>query len=244
RTPWSAVSVRRRVPRRGGRCRLAGKRPKSPRSRNLPTPAKRFRATPLPIDLRQTSHPPSRVLGVSERVHARSSDVQCGHRVAFRGTAEMQYGHSFVVGEAAGSGFLVKRLTWRIKRKMAKATMRKSMTVLRNSPTFKVGAPAALAAANEAYDSPFSARKRLEKSTLPSARPSGGIMMSATKDETIFPNAAPMMMPTAMSRTLPRMAKSRNSFSMVDLPPPSVGLYDVSGENPIGVRRSSVGFLQ
>ena len=36
-------------------------------------------------------------------------------------------------------------------------------------------------------------------------------MMSATKDETILPNAAPMMMPTAMSTTFPRMANSRNS---------------------------------
>jgi hypothetical protein len=33
--------------------------------------------------------------------------------------------------------------------------------------------------------------------------PKGGINTSATSDPTIFPNAAPMMMPTAMSTMLP-----------------------------------------
>src|SRR5271154_3387405 len=42
----------------------------------------------------------------------------------------------------------------------------------------------------------------------------GGIMISSTSDETIFPNAAPITTPTARSITLPRIANSLNSFSI------------------------------
>src|SRR2546426_11564937 len=52
-----------------------------------------------------------------------------------------------------------------------------------------------------------------EKSTWPSSRPTGGMITSSTTDATIFPKAAPMMTPTAISMTLPRMANSLNSFS-------------------------------
>src|SRR5438094_9800592 len=54
----------------------------------------------------------------------------------------------------------------------------------------------------------------LEKSTLPSKSPMGGIKMSLTSEVTIFPKAAPRMIPMAMSITFPRMANSLNSFSM------------------------------
>ena len=47
-------------------------------------------------------------------------------------------------------------------------------------------------------------------------------MMSSTSDETIAPNAAPMMMPIARSTTLPFSANSLNSFSMA-APPFSAG---------------------
>src|SRR5262249_14929228 len=60
-------------------------------------------------------------------------------------------------------------------------------------------------------------RNKFEKSTRPSNLPSGGIRMSSTADDTIFPNAAPIMIPTAMSITLPRIANSLNSFSMLHL---------------------------
>lgn len=40
----------------------------------------------------------------------------------------------------------------------------------------------------------------------------GGMITSFTRDVTIVLNAAPMMIPTAMSTTLPRMANSLNSF--------------------------------
>src|SRR5687767_3399876 len=39
--------------------------------------------------------------------------------------------------------------------------------------------------------------------------------MSLTSELTILPNAAPIMMPTAMSTTLPLTANSRNSFAML-----------------------------
>src|ERR1700730_200008 len=45
-----------------------------------------------------------------------------------------------------------------------------------------------------------------------------GMMMSATKDVTIEPNAAPMMTPTARSTTLPRIANFLNSPSIITLP--------------------------
>ena len=41
-----------------------------------------------------------------------------------------------------------------------------------------------------------------------------GITTSLTSESTILPNAAPMMMPTARSITLPLTANSRNSFNM------------------------------
>ena len=40
----------------------------------------------------------------------------------------------------------------------------------------------------------------------------GGMTTSPTSEETILPNAAPMMIPTAMSTTLPFMANSLNSL--------------------------------
>src|SRR4029077_163757 len=61
-------------------------------------------------------------------------------------------------------------------------------------------------------------RNKLENSTFPSNRPIGGMRISPTNDVMIFPNAAPMIMPTAISRTLPRIANSLNSFNIAALP--------------------------
>src|SRR5438552_1984233 len=47
--------------------------------------------------------------------------------------------------------------------------------------------------------------------------PKGGMTMSLTNEVTILPKAAPMMTPIAKSTTLPRMANSRNSLSIVSL---------------------------
>src|SRR5262245_44105892 len=128
--------------------------------------------------------------------------------------AERQKGQSLVVGAAgAGAGFL-SRLTCLTRRNTANATRTKSRTVLMNTPTLSFGAFSGSA--------PPTARltTRYEKSTFPRSRPSGGIRTSFTADVTIFPNAPPMMIPIAMSRTLPRMANSLNSFSMLTAHPP------------------------
>src|SRR5690349_14004545 len=58
--------------------------------------------------------------------------------------------------------------------------------------------------------------KKFEKSTLPMRTPMGGIRTSLTNEVTIFPNAPPMMIPTARSSTFPRIANVLNSFNMVD----------------------------
>ena len=85
----------------------------------------------------------------------------------------------------------------------------------------------------------LSSRNRSEKSTLPRARPIGGMMTSSTSDFTMVPKAPPMMMPTARSTTLPRIANSLNSLSIAaclrswdgtELPP------DISGECPAARR--------
>ena len=46
----------------------------------------------------------------------------------------------------------------------------------------------------------------------------GGMSTSLTSDEMILPNAPPMITPIAISKTLPFMANSLNSFS---ISPPS-----------------------
>src|SRR5687768_659861 len=47
--------------------------------------------------------------------------------------------------------------------------------------------------------------------------PMTGMMMSATSDDTIAPNATPMMTPTARSTTLPRSANFLKSSSIAPL---------------------------
>src|SRR5438132_2402324 len=52
------------------------------------------------------------------------------------------------------------------------------------------------------------------KSTLPSARPRGGMTMSFTSEVTMAPKAAPIITAMARSSTLPRMTNSLNSLSI------------------------------
>src|SRR5690349_22628383 len=77
---------------------------------------------------------------------------------------------------------------------------------------------------------------RSEKSMPPTSNPSGGMTTSATADDTILPNAAPMMMPTAMSTTLPRTANALNSWIIFMRLPPSVE------EAPILTNTSHIAF--
>src|SRR5712671_4631841 len=75
-------------------------------------------------------------------------------------------------------------------------------------------APAALASASDLYSPPVRLMYLSAKFTLPIALPMGGMMMSLTIEVTILPNAPPMMIPTAMSTTLPRIANSLNSLTI------------------------------
>ena len=60
-------------------------------------------------------------------------------------------------------------------------------------------------------------RNRLEKSIFPPKREDiRGMIMSLTRESTIFPKAPPIMTPTARSMTLPLTAKALNSFMMLD----------------------------
>ena len=52
------------------------------------------------------------------------------------------------------------------------------------------------------------------KLTPPMSHPIGGMMISFTIELTIFPNAPPMITPTAMSTALPFTANALNSFSI------------------------------
>src|SRR5690348_5728502 len=54
--------------------------------------------------------------------------------------------------------------------------------------------------------------KRSLKLIFPVSGPMAGMMRSFTMDETIFPNAPPIITPTARSITLPRMANALNSL--------------------------------
>ena len=59
--------------------------------------------------------------------------------------------------------------------------------------------------------------KRFVKSILPPKRVEmRGMTMSFTKESTIFPNAPPIMTPTARSMTLPLTAKALNYFMMLE----------------------------
>lgn len=60
------------------------------------------------------------------------------------------------------------------------------------------------------------ADKQIGKSILPSAIPNGGITTSFTSELTILPKAPPMITPTAISITLPRIANFLKS-SFIDI---------------------------
>ena len=100
-------------------------------------------------------------------------------------------------------------LMFRMGRKTAKTTMRNVMIVLMKTPWLIDVAPAAFAASRDSYGGgafapSFRTINRFEKSTLPRRRPIGGIITSATSELTMVPKAAPTIMPTAISTTLPR----------------------------------------
>ena len=86
--------------------------------------------------------------------------------------------------------------------------------------------------------SPFSVTAGLRmmfswlRSMSPKIQPMNGMNTSLTRDVVILPNAPPTMTPTAMSSTLPRVMKSRNSFAIffIFLPPMYFSIiYPASG---------------
>jgi len=96
-----------------------------------------------------------------------------------------------------------------------------------------VAAPAAFAAATVGCWPPERSMNRFEKSTLPSNTPIGGITISLTSDVTIFPNAAPITIPTARSSTLPRMMNSLNSLNMA-VPPETLIIASTGSGDTLG----------
>ncbi len=78
-----------------------------------------------------------------------------------------------------------------------------------------VAAPAVLASARLEKSFPLMFMNKLLKSILPNSKPIGGIMISLTRDVTIFPNAAPIIMPVAISTILPFAIKALNSFIII-----------------------------
>ena len=99
-------------------------------------------------------------------------------------------------GAAGAAGFLCRPLMNLITTNSTKATMRKLMTELTNSPILMLEPPRLITTS--------------EKSALKN-RPISGLMTSSTRAVTMAVNAPPMTTPTAISSTLPRMAKALNS---------------------------------
>ena len=84
------------------------------------------------------------------------------------------------------------------------------MTVLRNVPMPRVTASVTTWPASSST-SGFSTIFSCPRSTPPMSRPISGMNTSFTREVVILPNAVPMITPTAISMTLPRMANSLNS---------------------------------
>ncbi len=126
---------------------------------------------------------------------------------------------SGVGGAGLGSSSLILLMILTIW-KMTKASKIKLMEIVMKLPYAKIGIPAFLRASK--VRGTFSGTvpstiNRLVKSILPPRRVEmRGMTMSLTRESTIFPKAPPIMTPTARSTTLPRTAKARNSFIILD----------------------------
>src|ERR1700693_2785991 len=74
-----------------------------------------------------------RVRVAGGEAHA-STEVHCGQRLAPAGMVLRHSGHSLVAGGGGGAGFGMKRFTCLMTRKITKATITNSMTVLIKRP--------------------------------------------------------------------------------------------------------------
>ena len=93
--------------------------------------------------------------------------------------------------------------------KMERAMMKKSTVVWTKFPQFS--SMASLTTLPSAASSAGRRTALASLKLLPVMRPMGGMMMSLTSEVTILPKAPPMMIPTAISMTLPLRANSLNS---------------------------------
>ena len=95
---------------------------------------------------------------------------------------------------------------------MTIAMIRKSTVTWMKLPQLSVTA-GLITAPLASVTASFIVHLRSLKLRPPMSRPIGGITTSDTNDVTIFPNAPPMITPTAMSITLPLRANILNSLS-------------------------------
>ena len=98
-----------------------------------------------------------------------------------------------------------------------KAIMVKSTRVWMKFPIFNVTASLITFPVAGSLTASFMMILMSVKVMPPTSSPMGGMITSFTTEETIFPNAAPIIIPTARSITLPFIAKSLNSFIMLIL---------------------------
>src|SRR3989339_1266080 len=133
------------------------------------------------------------------------TSVQCEQRLASIGTSLRHSVHFLVVG-SAGSSFLEREraiskfIGLTTKKKTEPDTSKKEMRLFIKCPYKKL--------------LPLIVNTRPLKSGVLAIAPISGVRISATRDETIVPKAAPMTTPTARSTTLPRSKNCLNSLSI------------------------------
>ena len=140
-----------------------------------------------------------------------SCAVQWGQRVAWSFIGSLQYSHlRFSSGAFFGRNLFICLSV----KNMQNAIIKKSITEFKKSPIAITGTPSAFASASVDTGVELSGMKKFDKSIPPISNPIGGIIMFSTNDDTIFPNAEPIITPIAMSIMFPRIAKSLNSFNI------------------------------
>ena len=120
-------------------------------------------------------------------------------------------------GTAASSLTVKNREAHLTSMKITNARMTNVTIAVTKLPQARMFAPAARAATSDVPEVtvPLSTAYLFEKSTPPVAAPTSGMIRSSVNELTILPNPAPMITPTARSRTLPRIRNALNSLIML-----------------------------
>ena len=140
----------------------------------------------------------------------------------------MVVGSGSGAGSGAGSSFLCRLFRALTMQNTAKAMMMKSrMTamVLPNLTETSAAVSTRVPSAATSVTASFSTHFHWLKSMPPVIMEIRGMMMSLTMEVVILPNAPPMTTPTAMSITLPRMAKVLNSSKNFFIKEPPVCIF-------------------